>query len=118
MGDLCATLVMSREVKGQGQHIIHHASSTFLCILGLTNGPHGFLMYYAAFFFGVSEVSSIPLAIMDLFKYSKQLTAAFPGTSEVVRVAFALLFLAVPAAIGPLFVWTSGRQCSTAQPHS
>lgn len=99
--DLLVTLLMAQEVKGQMQHIIHHVSSSILCILGLLNGPHGFLMYYAPFFFGVSEISSMPLAFMDLFKYSPELTKKFPKTSESVRVAFALLFLLVRCIYWP-----------------
>lgn len=102
--DLCTTLAMasSKEVKDQTQHIIHHASTVFLVTLGLTNGKHGFLMYYGAFFFGISEVSSIPLGIMDLFKYSEPLRHAFPAISEASRVLFAILFLAIRCVYWPI----------------
>lgn len=102
MWDFCATLVMTLEVKGQIQHLIHHASSTALCLLGLLNGEHGFLMYYGAFFFGVSEVSSIPLGIIDLFKYSKALQSAFPKLEEIVKATFALLFLLIRCVYWPI----------------
>lgn len=100
--DFCTTIVMSREVKGQAQHIAHHASSALLSGLGLISGPHGFLTYFAPFFFGISEISSIPLAFMDLFKYSKELTATYPQTNEAVRISFAALFLLARCIYWPI----------------
>jgi len=99
--DFFVTLLMTTELKGQMQHLIHHASSTTLCTLGLLNGPHGFLLYYAPFFFGVSEISSLPLAFMDLFKYSKELTNKFPQTNEAIRSTFAVLFLLLRCVYWP-----------------
>jgi len=100
--DFCSTVLMSKEVKGQAQHIAHHASSTLLCAIALLNGPHGFLMYYGPFFFGISEISSIPLAFMDLFKYSKELTATYPNANEAIRVSFAVLFLLLRCIYWPI----------------
>merc|ERR1719162_2958404 len=88
---------MAREVrgglKGQVQHLVHHGSSVVICLVALFNGPHGFLMYQAPFFFGVSEISSLPLAFMDLFRYSKELSDKHPTIKEAMSVSFASLFL-------------------------
>jgi hypothetical protein len=102
--DVCATAYMaiSKEVKDQTQHIIHHASTVFLVTIALLSSDKGFCIYYGAFFFGVSEVSSIPLAIMDLFKYSDQLRDTFPAISEGNRVFFAVLFLAIRCVYWPI----------------
>jgi hypothetical protein len=99
--DLIATIVMSKEVPNQTQHLIHHASSTLLCLLGLLDGDHGWLMYYGPFFFGVSELSSIPLGFMDLFRYSDDLSKGYPKVGEIVKVAFAVLFLLIRCVYWP-----------------
>mmetsp|Transcript_114339 Transcript_114339/g.210170 ORF Transcript_114339/g.210170 Transcript_114339/m.210170 type:complete len:282 (+) Transcript_114339:79-924(+) len=91
--DFSSTFAMCKELKGQAQHIAHHASVILLCCSAVLSGTHGFLLYYAPFFFGVAEISSLPLAFMDLFKYSKPLAEAYPVVFENVRTSFAVLFL-------------------------
>jgi len=96
-----AAMALSNEVKNQMQHIVHHASTVLLVSLALLNGQHGFMMYYGAFFFGVSEISSLPLAVMDLFKYSPELQEAYPNVNEAVKVSFGVLFLIIRCIYWP-----------------
>ena len=49
--------------------------------------------FYAPIFMGVTELSSLPLAFLDLFKQFPTLRAAFPVANENVRIVFAVLFL-------------------------
>jgi len=83
------------------QHLGHHGTTAVLALSALLNGPHGFSMYYAAFFFGVSEISSVPLAGVDLFRMHKDLSAHFPKTNEACRICFAVSFLAIRCVYWP-----------------
>lgn len=83
------------------QHLMHHGVTALLSLSGLLTGPDGFLLYFAAYFLGVSEVSSVPLALMDLFKQNKTLAADFPVINEMVRVSFAVLFLVIRCCYWP-----------------
>merc|ERR1712151_615081 len=98
---------------------VHHGLSGWLAYNGLTSGPAGlthggFVMYYGAFFFGVSEVSSIPLLAMDVFKKNKQLGKQFDYIFQPCRVTFAALFIAIRLLYWPYVsydFWTNMRQC-------
>lgn len=106
--DYTVTLVTPELCKME--HIAHHASSAVLCLLGLMNGHHGFLMYYGAFFFGVSEISSMPLALVDLFRMNKELASKCDCVNEICRVSFAVLFLLIRCVYWPYVsfdFWTS-----------
>lgn len=103
MWDFVVTLAV-KELR-QFQHVAHHGTCILLASIALMNGPNGFLMYYAPYFFGVSEISSCPLAFMDLFKYSKELTLAFPNTFEAIKVSFAVLFLGFRCCYWPFVTY-------------
>lgn len=103
--DFCATLAMTKEVKGQIPHIVHHASSASVCAIALLNGSHGLLLFYGPFFLGVSEISSVPLSMMDLFKYSKVLAEVYPKANEASRVTFAVLFLVFRCCYWPVVTY-------------
>jgi hypothetical protein len=85
-------------------HIIHHFAVFVLCLIVLTNGPNGFLLYYAPFFLGVTEISSVPLAIVDVFRTSKLLAKSYAGFNELVRTLFAVTFLAFRGVYWPFVV--------------
>ena len=54
--------------------IIHHALVTVLAYTGLYPYVHSDAM----FFFGVAELTNVPLTIIDIFKYLPELKAEFP----------------------------------------
>jgi hypothetical protein len=83
------------------EHIGHHAAAGFLVYLGLSYGEHGFLFYYAAFFIGCTEISSIPLTFVGIFRRSKPLQEAFGTFNEINRVTFAMLFLVIRCVYWP-----------------
>ena len=58
--------------------------------------------YFAPAFMGVAEISSIPLALMDVFKMFPALRKHFPNTNEVSRNLFAASFLACRGVYWPL----------------
>ncbi|CAN0438639.1 unnamed protein product, partial [Phaeothamnion confervicola] len=55
-----------------------------------------FSHYYAIFFLGVSEFSSIPLVFVDVLKHFPDVAKQCgPLPTTALRMAFALLFLAI-----------------------
>jgi len=62
----------------------HHWTTLLLATLGL----HPFLHYYGFFFFGLSAISSVPLALVEVANL-----AGFPSLVEVFQIAFAITFL-------------------------
>ena len=70
----------------------HHACTCLLAILGM----HPFLNYYGFFFFGLSAVSSVPLALTELLKVMNS-TAGL----ELCEIVFAILFLCIRTVYWP-----------------
>jgi len=56
---------------------------------------HQAFQFYAIPFMGVPELSSLPLAFVDLFKQFPSVRGRFPMTNELVRNVFAATFLAL-----------------------
>ena len=73
--------------------LFHHVAVIFSSVLS------GFFSlgfrYYIPFFLGIFELSSIPLAIVNLFKDNPSLAKAYPRINLICRLAFALSFLAI-----------------------
>lgn len=70
----------------------HHIATGLLCLDCL---HYTFTEYYAIFYLGIAEASSIPLGVMNLFKMSKELVAAYPFTNFIFSLSFCLSFLFV-----------------------
>lgn len=102
MYDLCATALVPSLRKAE--HIFHHVFSLLTACAG-TSGP--LLMYYCPFFFGVVELSSVPLALVDLLRIIDPAKGTVLGAvNEFVRIAFALSFLPLRCYMFPRFVFT------------
>eukprot|EP00316_Scyphosphaera_apsteinii_P009911 CAMPEP_0119322312 /NCGR_PEP_ID=MMETSP1333-20130426/57806_1 /TAXON_ID=418940 /ORGANISM="Scyphosphaera apsteinii, Strain RCC1455" /LENGTH=256 /DNA_ID=CAMNT_0007329507 /DNA_START=16 /DNA_END=786 /DNA_ORIENTATION=+ len=87
-------------LRGRGnQHLIHHLSALLVAALGV---GFVYLHYYAPFYMGFVELSSVPLCIMDCFKEFPALKQLFPELNEMARVVFAVLFLAVRVCYWPV----------------
>jgi len=71
----------------------HHATCFVLGIMSL----HPYCHYYAIFFFGLTSISSVPLAIIELFN-----CAGMPAVQEVFRVLFCVLFLIYRTVYWPI----------------
>ena len=80
----------------------HHVISLLLTVLGLA---YTYLHFYAPFFMGAVELSSIPLGGVDCFKQFKQLRPRFPLVYEASRVAFSLSFIGVRVLYWPYISW-------------
>lgn len=84
------------------QHVLHHVLGLLTAISG-SCGP--FLQFYAAFFFGFIELSSVPLAAVDLFREFPALDIGFlHKLNELSRVVFALSFLLIRCVYWPFMM--------------
>ena len=81
-----------------GIMLIHHLAVVGLAYLVCTRQ---YMHYYAIFFFGVPELSSVALAFIDLFKAFPLLKKANAAVNEAARTGFAVAFL--PVRVG---MWT------------
>mmetsp|Transcript_529 Transcript_529/g.2061 ORF Transcript_529/g.2061 Transcript_529/m.2061 type:complete len:273 (+) Transcript_529:75-893(+) len=72
--------------------LAHHSIAALLCYWGLTMP---YMHYYAIYFFGVSEVSSVPLVVVDICKYYPEFAKRFPTVEFAAKLAFALFFILV-----------------------
>jgi len=73
--------------------LVHHLS--VIVVSSAANFLRNGFRYWAPFFFGVIEMSSIPLAIMNFFKDHPALIDQYPIFYKNLRVVFALTFLQV-----------------------
>ena len=101
---------------GMGDPILHVHHIGMLLVAGITVGvfssqPIG--SCYAPFFFGVIEVSSIPLAIVDIFHPKRKAWHDYHTSihtlvtiNDISRILFAILFILVRAIYFPYVVLT------------
>jgi hypothetical protein len=76
----------------------HHIATGSLAYFGL----HPYVHYYALFFFGFSELTNIPLTMVDIFKYFPELKDNMSIVNEVCRVTFAVSFIAIRIIMWPI----------------
>jgi len=81
--------------------IIHHFLVTILAYMGCFPYIH----LEASFFFGVAELTNIPLTIIDVFKYLPGLKKNYPAVNEAMRSIFAVLFIILRLIMWPLQCW-------------
>lgn len=86
--DLVTTLFISRLRKVE--MVVHHAMGGTMIYLLLRDC---YVHWYAIFYLGISEISSIPLVFVDVFKFFPNVAAKFPTVNNLLRMAFALLFI-------------------------
>ena len=72
--------------------LAHHSLAALLCYWGLTMP---YMHYYAIYFMGVAEVSSVPLVLVDICKYYPEFAKRFPLVDLLSKLAFAAAFVAV-----------------------
>jgi hypothetical protein len=92
----------------KAEHLGHHFATLLTALTAVQlGGP--FFQWCAPFFLGFTEISSVPLALVDLFRGLPKLTGVSPilsAVNEVARVAFALSFLPIRCIGFPLCVFT------------
>ncbi len=86
-----------RDVR-TAQMLMHHFLAFILSLCGLD----GFLNYWAIFFFGITEISSVPLTIMNILKYCNrqyESSAAYKSS----QIVFAFSFICVRLLFWPYY---------------
>ena len=93
-------------VNESKQMILHHLGVVFTASCGAFSN-FGF-RYWLPFFFGVFELSSVPLAIMNTFNDHPDAAKKYPLSNLLSRVAFVVSFLYIRVwkwlPVGPLYI--------------
>lgn len=76
----------------------HHAVTTALAYFAM----HPYLQYYAIFYFGLFELSNVPLTIVEFFDRFKFLAKKYHYFNEFIRVFFAFCFILFRLIIWPI----------------
>lgn len=77
----------------------HHLVTGSLAYFGLAP----YLHYYGLFFFGVAELTNVPLTIVDVFKYFPDLAKKLSILNEISRISFAASFIILRLIVWPYF---------------
>jgi len=80
-------------VNEHGLMLFHHVCVIVVGMMSafFTNG----FRYFTPFFYGLIEISSVPLAVMNGFKGNPELSRRYPSLNQVARLVFAVSFLVV-----------------------
>lgn len=80
----------------KAEHLAHH-SATLLTALAAGSAGGPYFGYYGSFFFGFTEISSVPLFLVDLFRQLPNLAEGALGAAlnEASRTGFAVAFLPI-----------------------
>lgn len=108
--DLSTTIILPGMRKPDA--IAHHAVSLYLAYQLTSNG---FLHYWEPFYFGLLELSSVPLCFVDFFRAFPALSKRFDAVNEVVRLSFAATFIPVRCLYMPYisyFWWRDFLSCA------
>lgn len=93
-------------VHENGPMLLHHVGVVCAALLGAFS-TYGF-RYWLPFFFGIFELSSIPLAIMNTFNDHPHAQTQHPVLYHVSRISFVLSFLYIRiylwCFVGPLYI--------------
>ena len=83
--------------------IIHHLS--VICVGSVSAFISCGFRYFTPFFYGVIEISSVPLSIMNSFKNNPEWIKKYPGAYNNVRLVFGLVFLLVRVVLWTPIFW-------------
>ena len=91
--------IVSAFVVPQGAALIaHHLVTLALCVIGVAPYSH----FYGLFFFGIANLSSVPLAAFSICDALRSRYPAFEKAYAHLRTAFGVLFLVVRCAAWPV----------------
>lgn len=88
--------------------IAHHVVTICLAYFGV----YPFAQYYALFYFGVGELTTIPLNVVEVFKFLPDLAKEYPSFAEFSKNAFGWSFLAIRLMWWPLVSYDLWMGCS------
>ena len=83
--------------------IIHHLA--VICVGSVTAFISCGFRYYTPFFYGMIEISSVPLSVMNAFKNNPEWIKAYPGVYSKVRLVFGITFLIVRVVLWTPIYW-------------
>jgi hypothetical protein len=84
--------------------LVHHVA--VICVCSVSAFVTCGFRYYTPYFYGLIEISSVPLSIMNSFKNNKHWIKAYPEAYSLVRLVFALAFLLVRVVLWTPFYWS------------
>jgi len=89
------------------EHLLHHSFALSTTLAGSANGGP-WCTYFSVFFYGVVELSSVPLCAVDLYRAIPSLLTdpVHSMINELCRTAFALSFLVVRCGVFPILMCT------------
>jgi hypothetical protein len=91
----------------KAEHLLHHTATMLTAASSLAlGGPY--FQYYAPFFFGVTELSTIPLLIVDIFKQLPDLLESPRGRAvhAGAKSLFVLTFMPIRCLLFPMVMLT------------
>jgi hypothetical protein len=98
--------------------LVHHFASGLCAYFSL----HPYLQYYGLFFYGVPEVSSVPLTFLSLSKSFPFLKTDYPRVYSLSKWSFGILFLIIRLVMwtrNSILYWVETMQLvTTGTPHS
>ena len=79
------------------EFLAHHVTTALLswCVLA------PYVHYYAFWYIGIAELSSVPLALVDVGRYFPAVGQRFPAFNMAARLLFALTFMVVRVGVWP-----------------
>ena len=77
--------------------IMHHLITGSLGYFGL----YPYLHFNGLFYFGIAELTNVPLTIVDIFKYFPDLAKRFSWLNELCRYSFAISFFILRIIVWP-----------------
>lgn len=83
--------------------IVHHVA--VICVASTSTFLTCGFRYFTPFFYGVIEISSVPLSVMNSFKNNPDWITRYPNLYGKVRLVFGLTFLAVRVVFWTPFYW-------------
>lgn len=95
----CVPAARLRGATRYQELVCHHVMALLLAALTYY---YAAFTYYTPFYMALTELSSVPLAVMDHFKAFPGLRPDWPLTNEYSRYAFAALFLPIRGVAWPL----------------
>ena len=86
--------------------IVGHHAATLLTAMASNSHGGPFFNYYIPFFFGFTELSSLPLVFVDLFRQLPKLGTQYSAINELSRTLFAVSFLIIRVCYFPYVMLT------------
>lgn len=84
--------------------LMHHVA--VICVGSVSTFIRCGFRYYIPYFYGLVEISSVPLSILNSFKNNKEWIKAYPELYSAVRLVFAVAFLLVRVVLWTPFFWS------------